>query len=329
MRKFKTSSSIIISIIMLFSTLSMYVISASAADGYKITVKSAQSLFGDVSKVYKAGDTFDLNYYVKAKKKMLDGTVYLKYDKSSLGIASDKGKKDYVVMGEQFPECTSIGNYNTKKDAYVFTYTSPNGSVGDYTSENLLITFRFVVSENITSDKVIDFDINLLGAADTKKDSDGYEVADSNNLVSYISNHTVKPEYASDFSVRVALTGGTDIKPEETVPATAATENSTAEITQATQTTNIPETSAQSDTQPESSENNSAIYGDANGDKSISIKDVTLIQKYIVALTQLSQDVQRLCDVNDDNQLNIKDATCIQWYLVKVNSRAGKTGSYS
>lgn len=69
-----------------------------------------------------------------------------------------------------------------------------------------------------------------------------------------------------------------------------------------------------------------SIFGDTSGDGRLSIGDVTLIQKHIVKLTNLTGDALGKADVNGDRSVSIKDATCIQQYLVKNYSLAGKTG---
>ena len=69
-----------------------------------------------------------------------------------------------------------------------------------------------------------------------------------------------------------------------------------------------------------------SIYGDTSGDGRISIGDVTLIQKHIVRLINLTGAALAKADVNGDGSISIKDATCIQQYLVKLYNLAGKTG---
>ena len=57
------------------------------------------------------------------------------------------------------------------------------------------------------------------------------------------------------------------------------------------------------------------IVGDTNADTKVSIKDVTIIQKYLASMdigTELSEEV---ADCNKDGKVNIKDATAIQKYL--------------
>ncbi len=56
--------------------------------------------------------------------------------------------------------------------------------------------------------------------------------------------------------------------------------------------------------------------GDSNLDGTISIKDATEIQKYIVGLTDLTYVQEFVSDINGDIEINISDATDIQKLLV-------------
>ena len=62
------------------------------------------------------------------------------------------------------------------------------------------------------------------------------------------------------------------------------------------------------------------INGDVNGDKKITIKDTTLIQKYCAKFFTLSETEMLTADVNKDSKANIKDATAIQKYLAKIET---------
>ena len=70
----------------------------------------------------------------------------------------------------------------------------------------------------------------------------------------------------------------------------------------------------------------SGLYGDANGDNIISIKDATAIQKHVADIEHIKADRLGLSDVNGDNSVNIKDATAIQKYLAQLahNSKTGQ-----
>ena len=67
------------------------------------------------------------------------------------------------------------------------------------------------------------------------------------------------------------------------------------------------------------------LYGDADGDGKVSVKDATAIQKDIAAIAALSAEGKTLADVDGDNKVTIKDATCIQKYLASLTG-TGKTG---
>lgn len=67
------------------------------------------------------------------------------------------------------------------------------------------------------------------------------------------------------------------------------------------------------------------IYGDVNGDKTISVKDATAIQKHIASLDTIPAAYQPLADVNGDNVISIKDATAIQKYSARLQHDS-KTG---
>lgn len=70
-------------------------------------------------------------------------------------------------------------------------------------------------------------------------------------------------------------------------------------------------------TQPVASES-SAIFGDANMDGKVNVKDATDIQKVVAKIKQSDDISELLADVNEDKKVNIKDATEIQKWLAKL-----------
>lgn len=58
------------------------------------------------------------------------------------------------------------------------------------------------------------------------------------------------------------------------------------------------------------------IVGNADGDGSISVKDATEIQKYIVEEVSFSDFQSFVADVNHDGEISVVDATLIQKYIV-------------
>ncbi len=68
------------------------------------------------------------------------------------------------------------------------------------------------------------------------------------------------------------------------------------------------------------------IYGDADGDGTVTIADVTRIQRVGVELDQLSPVRERTADVNGDGRVSVLDATCVQKYLANYTNGCGLTG---
>lgn len=61
--------------------------------------------------------------------------------------------------------------------------------------------------------------------------------------------------------------------------------------------------------------------GDVNGDSSIDILDVTLVQRYVAAIESLSSAQQSAADVNGDGTVTIADAGDIQKYIAHIISQ--------
>lgn len=85
----------------------------------------------------------------------------------------------------------------------------------------------------------------------------------------------------------------------------------------------IPDTTAPTKPQPtQSSTEVIGIYGDANVDGKIDINDVTLIQKSLVELAEISPKGFTLADVDKDDTIKIKDASYIQKYILGMSNVA-------
>lgn len=69
------------------------------------------------------------------------------------------------------------------------------------------------------------------------------------------------------------------------------------------------------------------LIGDVNLDGSITVSDVTLLQKKLSSLLVFNAVQERLADANGDGKINISDATAIQYYLadIKSSSHVGET----
>lgn len=69
------------------------------------------------------------------------------------------------------------------------------------------------------------------------------------------------------------------------------------------------------------------IMGDTDNNGNITIKDATLISKYLAKIIEFDSTTQSIADVDGNGKCTIKDATCIQKYiaLIETDSNTGKT----
>ncbi|MGN0461547.1 MAG: GDSL-type esterase/lipase family protein [Ruminococcus sp.] len=58
------------------------------------------------------------------------------------------------------------------------------------------------------------------------------------------------------------------------------------------------------------------VIGDVDKDKAVTIKDATIVAKYICHLSILDADARLCADMNNDGMINIKDVTAIQKFLL-------------
>lgn len=73
-------------------------------------------------------------------------------------------------------------------------------------------------------------------------------------------------------------------------------------------------------------ETSKMIYGDADGNGEVDIKDCTLIGKYIAEAASISDDRLALTEVNEDGVTSIKDVTCIQKFIAGFDNGYGLAG---
>lgn len=69
--------------------------------------------------------------------------------------------------------------------------------------------------------------------------------------------------------------------------------------------------------------------GDVDRDGRISVKDATLIQKYLVLFVELDSEQLTLADVNSDENVNISDTTAIQKYVAELITEFTSSASQS
>ena len=104
-----------------------------------------------------------------------------------------------------------------------------------------------------------------------------------------------------------------------TIPTTAQV-TSTPDETEPSEDTQVTSASYIATHPTEIIEEVAGIIGDANEDSKISIKDATVIQKFIANMAVGFEVNTDIADANRDAKVNIKDATLIQKYLAKYET---------
>ncbi len=62
------------------------------------------------------------------------------------------------------------------------------------------------------------------------------------------------------------------------------------------------------------------LLGDANDDGSVNVKDATVIQKHLVGIAVIPDELYTVCDIDADSSITIKDATCIRKCLAGIDT---------
>ena len=187
----------------------------SASDGIVVTAKSAQNLFADVTKTYKAGDEFDLKVYLTADQLITDGQIDVKFDSNALFVSqvTTGGKLAEKVN----PVINKTEKVQTNKNLISINFSCPvdpetGVDAADYKNEGLFFTIHFQIKPNVTDDQIVNFDSKALtGTTDVMKYSAAFP---------YVNNSEVQTAGAT---LRAELDGSTT--PEGT---TAASEGTTA-----------------------------------------------------------------------------------------------------
>ena len=68
------------------------------------------------------------------------------------------------------------------------------------------------------------------------------------------------------------------------------------------------------------------IYGDVDESESITVQDVSKVQRVLAEFEELTGIPKILADANKDGQITVKDVTCIQVYLAEYKTNYAHTG---
>lgn len=140
-------------------------------------------------------------------------------------------------------------------------------------------------------------------------------IFDAPNDYVYVLDVTAKYPDGSEHTTTVTfeVVDGEPVLPEMPERPTVTTEPTTEEPQP---TTKAPETTAEN-TVP-TSEPVVYLYGDADLNGKINVKDATTIQKYAAKMLDLDETAMIQADVTGDGKVNVKDATSIQKLIAKL-----------
>ena len=102
-------------------------------------------------------------------------------------------------------------------------------------------------------------------------------------------------------------------------PTESTTDNALPSTTNTEPTTKVEPTTVTTNTEPTTTTPEKHMFGDANGDGLISIKDATYIQKAILSTDKITDYLKKYGDINGDGIVNVKDATIIQKYVTGLS----------
>ena len=241
MQMFKKSVALVLSILMLLSMFTVALgMSAFAAESYKVTASSPQGLFTDVNKTYKAGDEFDLKFYLKIDQLLCNGNFYIRFDPNALFATS--ASKGAGLTGDSI-SFTAAGadsaTYQNSKKCLKINF-SCSIDAPDYSTEKVLCTVHFKVKDTISANQSISVDFQSLDGIKDAYDLDtafpyiDYREYESGGVTAW-EGYIVDAQ-KDNITARVELTGGSSEPSSQ--PATSATASSSA--TQAQSSTGAP-----------------------------------------------------------------------------------------
>ncbi len=224
-----------------------------------ITVKSANNLFESFTRSAVQGDTFDVIISLKSDLMIVDGTVELGFDSSMLRVTG-------VSNGRITASQSNITEERQLNENSVVTVFSSGAGSYDFTTDDVLLTYSFVVSGKISGNQEITVDFKNLTANRTYVNGEGNVQITVDGDVPLISKSVVKADGFSVGAEATPIKGDVDL-------------NKTIDINDATLLQlALVDKAELSDAQKSVSE----VYHDGK----ISIRDVTFIQLFLAGMKE-------------------------------------------
>ena len=221
MQMVKKPVALLLSILMLLSvfTAAATTTAFAADETHKVTFKSAQGLFDDFSRQYKAGDVFKLTLNLKTEKFVEDNTISVQYDGTQIRVA--KVESPYTL-----PDPTT----NELANEFIYVLSTATSPV-DTRQGGAYLTFTGKVKDAFNSDQTVTVDLQTLSVADfdvvVDTDFGTTTYTEIHSTVETLAAWSkVEDGKADKFTLSASAEGGSEVQPEtqpETQPATQAT----------------------------------------------------------------------------------------------------------
>ena len=196
--------------------------------------------------------------------------------------------KRFISLMETYKECVIITAHTHLELGAQLNYSDNNGTSAVMMHNSAIGGVRRLVNGSVDRTPVLGM-------------SEGYIVEVYNSCILFKGINLYYNEIMPSCSYIIPFSTGVDEEPT-TVPTTAKP---------TTQPTTVPPT-----TEPIID----YLYGDADIDGYVSIRDVSIIQKYLVGMESLISEKQAVvqADVTNDGIISIVDATKIQYYVAEL-----------
>ena len=141
--------------------------------------------------------------------------------------------------------------------------------------------------------------------ASSANDEKGADVSVTYNTITLVYEYEKEPAESTETTVTTEA--------PETSESTAASETTASETAETTASESIPSTETTIDINVEPT-----LLGDATCDNEIDVRDVTLLNQYIVKMSDLTEQGIANSDVIKDNAIDLKDLGQLKKYIIKL-----------
>lgn len=141
--------------------------------------------------------------------------------------------------------------------------------------------------------------------ASSANDEKGADVSVTYNTITLVYEYEKEPAESTETTVTTEA--------PETSESTAASETTASETAETTASESVPSTETTIDINVEPT-----LLGDATCDNEIDVRDVTLLNQYIVKMSDLTEQGIANSDVIKDNAIDLKDLGQLKKYIIKL-----------